>query len=451
MPVRTRAQEASRSGGAELHADGSRQIAVWVERNGEFMGTLALTHAVAVAGIGNRPGALQFNSGYRWPYGRREGVLPVWAHRRAATPGAKQFRRVIFQNRSSEGAASRTNGQPDYSVDDYYCLSLKDGKKSREEQLDAVTCASVFSSDKGRFLNDDDLRDGYAEPMESEQRVGSMRTLSATSLYPPRRDVARCARAGCYDHPDVAAFVDDARAVMPELDAISRATPESARRAVWNLPIPDAWPMDGEYELWVEVNVEGDYNDVWSVARFPTPRQPDKAWDSWSKDYGYPYRGQPSVVYALPFRLSSTSEPTEVVTPVGYGALEGQDGTLRPLDDTISDDPDRAPGSGAIACAAETACARAASAKRGPVLAAGAARDVGRACSGGGRRRVRECWSAIQRKAPAVRSVPPPWRPNRSMTWRSRRIRTRPRRTCGRSSRSAWGRASAVSRGTKFG
>src|SRR5687767_12505534 len=71
------------------------QIAVWVERDdGTFMGTLALTYAVAKAGIGNRPGALQMNSGFRWPYGRREGVLPVWAHRRAAVKGAAQWKRV---------------------------------------------------------------------------------------------------------------------------------------------------------------------------------------------------------------------------------------------------------------------------------------------------------------------------------------------------------------------
>ena len=61
------------------------QMAVWVERaDGTFMGTLALTHATSTLGIGNRPGSLQMNSGFRWPYGRREGVLPVCAHRRAA-------------------------------------------------------------------------------------------------------------------------------------------------------------------------------------------------------------------------------------------------------------------------------------------------------------------------------------------------------------------------------
>src|SRR5215208_2756344 len=84
------------------------QIAVWIEKaDGTFLATVGLTQAVSVRGIGNRPGATQMNSGYHWPYGRREGVLPIWAHRRAAAPGAAQFPRVIFQNRG-EGLASRT-------------------------------------------------------------------------------------------------------------------------------------------------------------------------------------------------------------------------------------------------------------------------------------------------------------------------------------------------------
>src|SRR5688572_3777053 len=115
------------------------QVAVWVEReDGTFMGTLALTYAVAKAGLGNRPGALQFNSGFRWPYGRREGVLPVWAHRRVTAPGAKMWKRVIFQNRFSEGDASRTSD--DMSPDNYYCPSFT-RNNSAKEALDAVTCA----------------------------------------------------------------------------------------------------------------------------------------------------------------------------------------------------------------------------------------------------------------------------------------------------------------------
>src|SRR5690606_24544226 len=157
---------------------------------GEFLQTVRLTEAVARRGIGNRPGASQMNSGFRWPYGRREGALPIWATRRAHAEGAQLFRRVIFQNRTTEGLASRTSA--DSTPDNYYCLSFTT-TLSRKEALDAVSCASVFSSDKGRFITEADLGAGYAEPYE---RVGTeepmMRSLSLHSLYPPRRDVAPC-------------------------------------------------------------------------------------------------------------------------------------------------------------------------------------------------------------------------------------------------------------------
>src|SRR5215471_1381534 len=84
------------------------QIAIWIESaDGKFLSTVGLTQAVSVRGLGNRPGATQMNSGYHWPYGRREGVLPIWAHRRAAAPGATGFPRIIYQDRR-EGYASQT-------------------------------------------------------------------------------------------------------------------------------------------------------------------------------------------------------------------------------------------------------------------------------------------------------------------------------------------------------
>jgi hypothetical protein len=323
---------------------GRTQIAVWVERDdGQFMGTLALTYAVAYAGIGNRPGAREMNSGYRWPYGRREGVLPVWAHRRAEAPGAKQFKRVIFQNRQSEGYASRTS--EDQSVDDYYCLSFNRTESGRDA-LDAVTCASVFSSDKGRFITDADVAKPYSEPQQDAQGVGSMRALSATSLYPPRRDVTRCTTGSCNDHPDVAAYQQHARDVMPELDTISQATPPSNRLMTWNFTLPNEWTAEHEYILYVEVSLEGDYNNTYNVTTYPTPTQPSDRWDTWARQFGYPYRGQPSVVYALPFSLTSTTQVT-ARAPAGYGSLEGDDGVLHPMDATISDDPAGAKGSGA--------------------------------------------------------------------------------------------------------
>jgi len=320
------------------------QLAVWIERDdGLFMGTLALTHGVAMAGIGNRPGALQMNSGFRWPYGRREGVLPVWAHRRASAPGARQFKRVIFQNRQSEGYASRTSS--DQSVDDYYCLSFNKESTGRDA-LDAVTCASVFSSDKGRFINEGDVAAGYAEPYQNEQGTGDQRKLSLTSLYPPRRDVTRCTASGCFDHPDVANFAQHAREVMPEIDAVSRATPQGERPVSWTFGIPQDWSTDHEYTLYIEANVEGDYNERWGAQRFPTPMQPIKGWDSWAQTFGYPYRGQPSIVYALPFSLDATELVTAVV-PAGFGALEGENGELHTMDGSITNDAVQAKGSGA--------------------------------------------------------------------------------------------------------
>src|ERR1044071_8897349 len=133
-------------------------MAIWIERaDGTFMSTVGLTQAVSFRGIGNRPGASQMNSGFRWPYGRRENVLPVWAHRRAAAPGARSFPRVIFQHRTYEGCASNAGcGGSDSTEDAYFCLSFKP-ETTRKDALDAVSCASVFSSDKGRYLTADDL------------------------------------------------------------------------------------------------------------------------------------------------------------------------------------------------------------------------------------------------------------------------------------------------------
>jgi hypothetical protein len=319
------------------------QLAVWVERDdGTFMGTLALTFAVAKAGIGNRPGALQMNSGYKWPYGRREGVLPIWAHRRAAAPAAALFKRVIFQNRTSEGFA--TQNTPDQSPDDYFCLSFTQQNATREK-LDAMTCASVFTSDKGRYAAQRDLDVGYAEPFENAPGIGIMRRLDLWSLYPPRRDVTRCSQ-GCFDHVDVADFRSHALAVMPELDAITRATPQGRRSSQWTFDVPDAWPRDADYKLFIEVNVEGDYNDTFNPTNYPTPYAPLSKWDYWAGNWGYPYRGQPSVVYELDFSLASTAT-SETLEPIGYSDEHGEHGELLPLDANISDDPAQHSGSGA--------------------------------------------------------------------------------------------------------
>ena len=323
------------------------QIAIWIEdQDGTFIRTLALTQAVAYRGIGNRPGASQMNSGFRWPYGRREGVLPVWAHRRAAAPGAQRFHRVIFQDRRSEGHASRSSS--DHSRDDYYCLSFTGG----DEELDAVSCASIFNSDKGRFITDADVAAGYHEPVQTRAGTTEHRALDLYSLYPPRRDVARCTASGCFDHPDVSEFVLDARRVMPDIDAVTMATPPGERQERLLFTWPDELP-DGGYIVYLEINTEGDYNPDWGPSQYPTPQNPpgsSEEWDYWAMNYGYPYRGQPSVVYSVPFRVGPGADRQQTSLPTGYGSLSGfGEGAseMRAMDGTISDNALLDPGSGA--------------------------------------------------------------------------------------------------------
>ena len=315
------------------------QIAIWIENaDGVFMETVVLTSSVALRGVGNRPAALQMNSGFRWPYGRREGILPVWGHRRANSPGAEPFPMVIFQDRVSEGFASRTT--VDASPDSYFCLSF-DQTTTTREALDAVTCASVFNSDKGRFVTDDDVRNGYAEPFVGSSGFESMRPLGAGSIYPPRRDVEGL---GQFDHADVGRFVQQARSVMPNIDAVTMATPAGEVPRTIQYIAPPAWE-DGDYTAWIEVNVEGDYNETFNDETYPTPLS--DMWDVWAQSYGYPYRGQPSVVYAVPFTVGPLIAEYETSEPAGYASLHGDSGEIFPMDSSITDDPDNAPGSGA--------------------------------------------------------------------------------------------------------
>jgi hypothetical protein len=338
---------------------GRAQLAIWIEKaSGEFMSTVRLTESVSRRGIGNRPGASQMNSGFRWPYGRREGVLPVWATRRAAAKDAKHFRRVIFQNRQTEGLASRTSD--DNSIDDYYCLSF-DPSHAERDALDAVTCASVFSSDKGRFITDADVGKGYAEPYESTDgaHAGQMRVLSAESLYPPRRDLTESCGAECNEHPDVAQFGAHAREVMPDIDAVTMATPAGDEPQEILFTLPDTWGA-GDYRACVEINVEGDYNETFNDATLPTPHAPAmcprtdgliSCWDNWAIEFGYPYRGQPSVVYCVDFHAGGADVQTSSTdTPAGSAGNWDYDdprfGELHTMEG-MTDDPVGAPGSGA--------------------------------------------------------------------------------------------------------
>ncbi|MGE0788112.1 MAG: hypothetical protein AB7S26_20745 [Sandaracinaceae bacterium] len=310
------------------------QLAVGLE-GGDAFRTIALTDAVARRGIGNRPGAMQMNSGFRWPYGRREGALPYWAHRRVELGGAA-FPRVVFGERS-EGHASGTIG----TNDEYFCQPF-DRTQTDRDHLDAVSCASPLHTDKGRFITEDDVAAGYSEPFETESGEASERPLGLTSLYPPRRDVAL--QAG--DHPDVGRFASEAVAAMPELDAVTMATParDTPVELVYDL---DASLPDGDYDVFVEANTEGDYGGGFDPETYPTPSKPPEAWDFWSQTYGYPYRGQPSVIYRVTIEIRAGRATTYTASaPVGRMDPHGLDATMLPMAPMV-DDPEGAPGSGA--------------------------------------------------------------------------------------------------------
>ncbi len=271
------------------------QIVAWIEdAGGAFVDTVYITRATGTFGLGNRPGRFDFNSGPLWPYGRRITVFPVWAHRHGLT-----FGEVVFQDgRDSDLSHSVVQS----SIDPHYCQPLR-----RDEPMwnlaDAGSCATEAYTDKGRFS-------------------------PGTSRYPPRADLARMSQ----DTSDVAMFGE-----RNPFDAISQATPVMGSPAAFTYPLPPALPP-GNYVLLVETSRELDHNTTYSVAAYPAPSGISFA------DWGAPYRGQPSIVYRVPFTVAAAATTATTASYAGYGDPDGADGAIRPPDATITTD---VPGSGA--------------------------------------------------------------------------------------------------------
>jgi hypothetical protein len=287
------------------------QIAAWIEDGaGSFVDTLYVTRATARYGLANRPGAALLKTDFKWPYGRREMVLPVWAHRRGHL-----YPRIVMGGVCGNSATTLCpDGTPCAgdcddttivyharvsSYEPYYC------SPSGASPIDAMSCASRGQFSKGAFAD------------------------GATSLYPPRADMTTVAAA---DSPELARF-----AGMNDLAAVSQATPPAGA------PVepPASWDAhqfpDGEYVAWIELSQESDFN-----ASHDYPNQDDST-PAWNFE-GHAFLGQPSVLFAVPFHLSPAGDVAAAADYAGYGAWDGQDGTLRPPDGTISEG---VPGSGA--------------------------------------------------------------------------------------------------------
>ncbi len=121
------------------HPDFGPQIAVWLESadGTQFVDTLMVTNAVAIHGIGNRPGTWNLLSGPRFPYGRRQMALPIWAHARG------ELYTFVAMNDGMEDEL--VNHENTSSPEPYFCRPM-----ALFEIVDAITCPSgQFRSAKG--------------------------------------------------------------------------------------------------------------------------------------------------------------------------------------------------------------------------------------------------------------------------------------------------------------
>jgi hypothetical protein len=319
---------AARCADIDLTPAADLQIVAWVETSaGQYVDTLYITQETGRFGLGNRPGRFDFNSGPMFPYGRRTPTFPVWAHRHGMT-----FPMVLFQNSPDDPAVCESyvndpNGAPGHTRDYADCgennLSHSFSASSRElhycqplmpsdpkwSVAEAMTCATIAYTDKGRL------------------------STTVQSVYPPRADLVQ--QAG--DLTSVQMY----RLLNP-FDAISQATPVGGMHTQIAWPVP-AVLADGDYVLYVEVSKAFDHNATYSTTTFPPPEGTGPKGITWSQ-YGLPYRGQPSIVYRVPFSIGPavTTAWTDVYD--GYGAPDGDSGVLNPPDATITTDT---PGSGA--------------------------------------------------------------------------------------------------------
>jgi hypothetical protein len=270
------------------------QIAIWLEgADGTFLQDVFVTQATAKLGIGNRSGMFEFLSSWRAPYGPRESVLPIWAHRRGKTYPKIVFHDAVLSNHTSLGFHESSS-----SPETYFCRPLTPAED--DAIIDTMTCPSpaTFQSDKGEF-----------HP-------------ALTSVYPPRNDLTNFDDPGDGEDPPM-------YAALNELDAVSRATPV-AGQYLFAHRIRRGDVPEGPLVAWIEVSLEWDENGDWEF-----DREDDHWVDPKLPAYGREWLGQPAVVYRVEFD-PATPGYTSVMAYSGYADWDGATGTIHPPDDTIS-------------------------------------------------------------------------------------------------------------------
>jgi hypothetical protein len=289
------------------HPDFGPQIAVWVGSadGSQFVDTLMATNAVAIHGIGNRPGTWNLRSGPRFPYGRRPMALPIWAHARGVLYD------LVAMNDGLEDEL--TDHENDSSPEPYFCRPMLIG-----EVVDAITCPS------GQFRSAKGLLDASASP----------------SYYPPRADLFDFGGAPCMAlirYPNSCDVGDSAQYYsLNDVDTVAAATPPYGAPYTGNWIIPSDL-ADGDYALYVEVAKEFDTN-----ASNQHPSEVSALDQQYYAGYGQDGNvGQPSVLFRVPFTLGAGAAGTSASTSAmaGYGDWTGTTGDLLAPDATISGDP----------------------------------------------------------------------------------------------------------------
>ena len=299
----------------ELTPTDSLQIVAWLEDSaGHYLDTIYITNKTGLYGLGNRPGRFDFNSGPvpnpatnvddMWPYGRRITTFPVWAHRHGI-----KFPKVVFQTGTENDLSHGTN-KCSREVLPYCRPVLANANPTTcgctDPQIwDTGTCATVAYTDKGIFSD------------------------TETSDYPPRSDLMPTATI---DSASVQMY-----AMMNPFDTISQATPVGGAHTEISYAAPITF-QSGQYTLYVEVSKEFDFNASFNQALYPGPNV------SYG-NYGEPYRGQPSVVYAVPFTVGPTETIADALAYAGFGDPDGATGVLSPPDPAKI--TETTPGSGA--------------------------------------------------------------------------------------------------------
>ena len=301
------------------------QIAVWAEDPlGNYVATLYVTRLTGTFGLANRPGNHFLHTATRFPYGRRDMVLPVWAHKRGKTYGFVTMGGAAGNDPSNcpssiaDGSKACDDNTIAFhagvsSTEPFYCSPSGGMITQNSQGVDVVTCASSFFGSKGAYAS------------------GGL-----VSYYPPRADLTT---PGPNDGPDARAF-----ASVNDLGAVSGATPQLEQ--LLNPPIRWVTLADGHYVIKVEMSLESDFNTFHNYKYCVDDQDgnpSDPALDCGGfNSYGHDYIGQPSVIYSVPVTVGPDADEETSSTYEGYSEYVmsmGSTGKELPADMTISDMP----------------------------------------------------------------------------------------------------------------